>query len=324
MRAPTLAQWVGEPETFLSEYWRRRPGVFRPEGGAYSSFSLADADAALASGFLREPYLEMTRAEQPLTREAYTAVRRIYHAKFGGFADLAKVGALLDDGATLLLRRIDHWHRATRDMLQELATELGLPVEAFYFVTPEGHQGLPLHRDDADVLVIQVAGSKSWHVHEGPADGNWDLGKVRGDEPAEIFRTTLRAGEVLYIPRAFAHRATGDGGLSAHLSLTIREAGTEHLESSLLDFAVQGVELPPRPLGDEALDKTAAELLDHALARLADLTPGGLLELARRNLVAQMPQAQPSLSLAAVAAAWEQRQEAEHDGTPAAAEPAAR
>lgn len=309
MYAPTLARWVGDPEDFMASYWCRRPGVFDPDGGQLSPFTLADADQALSGGLLRGPYVEMTNAQKPLTSDAYTTSRKVHNSTFTGFADAAKIHALLKEGATLLLRCIDQWHQPTAAMLEALSAELGRPIEAFYFVTPAGHQGLPLHRDDADVLVVQVAGSKSWRVHEGPGDAGWAPGPVGdGPEPAEVLRTTLRKDQVLYIPRGFAHQAIGDGGLSVHLSLTIREAGTVELHRALQRMLFTGLTLPPRPLGDEALLDVAGRLLDRARGQLATLAPQDLVDHARNRDTTRNPAHEPTL--AAMARAWEEAESA--------------
>ncbi|MEU8462299.1 cupin domain-containing protein [Streptomyces sp. NPDC029003] len=305
MHAPTLVQWVGDPAAFSAEYWRRKPGVFRPEGGVRSPFTLADVDAALATGFLHEPYVEMTRAEDPLGREAYLTPRSVYGSSYGGFADETKIRALLDDGATLLMRRIDQWHGPTRDLLARLSGELQRAVEAFCFVTPPGTQGVPLHRDDADVLVLQLNGSKAWRVHEGPADGNWRHGPVGGEPPAEVLRTTLRAGEVLYIPRGFAHQAVGNEGLSVHLSLTVREIHMGDLFRSLQKLSARSMDIESRPLDDAAVLATATAMLEHVRAAVAGLTPEDLVRHAHRGKLAALPAPRSPLSLSAVAARHE-------------------
>jgi ribosomal protein L16 Arg81 hydroxylase len=305
VNSPTLAQWVGDPGVFMASYWRRKPAVFQPEGGAFSPLTLTDVDAALASGFLRAPYVEMARADLSLGSDSYTSSRTVHHAAHPGFVDEAKIQALMEEGATLLLRAIDQWHAPTRDVLAALADELGLAVEAFYFVTPAGHQGLKLHRDDADVLVVQVAGSKEWSVHEGPADGNWKPGPVAEPHPAEVLHTVVRAGEVLYIPRGHAHQAVGDGGLSVHLSLTIREVGVVDLFRALQRVAFDGLMMAPLPLDDEAILAAGAELLEYARSRLAELTPHNLMDRARGVQCAKMPAVRPTLSLSGIAAAGE-------------------
>ncbi|MEV5148898.1 cupin domain-containing protein [Streptomyces sp. NPDC052727] len=304
--APVLGQWVGDTDVFFEKYWRRLPQRFTPEGGASSPFALTDVDQALATGFFREPYIEMWADDNRLPARKFTASRTVARAEPGGFADPAKIRALLDAGATLLLRCIDQWHAPTRALLRALAGELGLAVEAFYFVTPAGRAGLPLHRDDADVLVVQVAGSKRWSVHEGPADGHWHAGRVAGHEPqpAEVLTAVTHPGDVLYIPRGFAHRAHGQDGLSAHLSLTVREIGVADLSCGLQRVALgdTGSALPPLPVTEEAITAAAAALLEGARRRLAAMDPQDLVAWARRARLDAMPTPPADLSLTALAA----------------------
>jgi ribosomal protein L16 Arg81 hydroxylase len=76
----------------------------------------------------------------------------------------------------LLLRYVDQWHPATTELVARLSEEIDRRVEAFLFVTPADNQGLAVHRDNADVFVLQVAGSKTWYVHDGPAMTDWTPG----------------------------------------------------------------------------------------------------------------------------------------------------
>jgi ribosomal protein L16 Arg81 hydroxylase len=154
-----------------------------------------------------------------------------------------------------------------------------------------------LHRDDADVFVVQTAGSKTWRVHEGVADGRWGPGPVSGDPPAEVLHTELSAGEVLYIPRGFAHQAVAGAGLSAHLSVTVREVDLAGLCRTLQRVSLAGLALQPRPVGDDSLLETAASLLAHAREELASLGPEALVRHARAHELSRMPGARRPLSL---------------------------
>src|SRR5262249_40585968 len=135
---------------------------------------------------------------------------------------------------------------------------------------------------DADVLVLQVSGSKNWTVKPGPATGDWRPGKTSEDPGPSVLETLLSTGQVLYIPRGYAHAAVGHAGsMSAHLSLTIREAGTEHLVRALAQLLLKQQGLPPRPVDDASLLDVAGALLDGARTRLADLEPQDVLDAAR-------------------------------------------
>ncbi|MFF8911373.1 JmjC domain-containing protein [Streptomyces olivaceoviridis] len=304
MKAPTLSRWVGDTDTFFVSYWRRAPFVFTPEGGAFSPFTLADVDTALESGYFRTLFLDMWSDGRPVPHARYSDTRTVGREVGRGFPDGEKVHALLGEGASIILRSVDQWHRPTREVVAALADEMGLPVEAFFSVTPAGGSGLPLHRDDSDVFVIQLAGSKSWRIHEGPADGHWRVGKVRDDEaqPAVVFETVLRPGEVMYVPRGFAHCATGQEGLSVHLSLGVREVVAADLAESLRARLTADVLVAPMPVTDEAVAATAATLLARARRRLDELTPDDLVALAREDRVAMMPAVRTSASLVEFAA----------------------
>lgn len=289
MKSPTLAEWVGDVETFASWQWQREPVVWTPVRFA-SPFDLDELDAAFHGGLLRTPYLEMVRSDKVvIPPDAYTTSRVIHGTTHHGFADRAKVISLLGGGATLLLRHVDQWHPATGDLVARLSEEIDRRIEAFFFVTPAGGQGLAVHRDDADVFVLQAAGRKTWYVHSAPAVADWSPGELPDDEHSpRLLRTDLGPGGVLYIPRGFAHRAVGATGLSAHLSLTIRDISLQDLRSALEQRMCDGLDLPARPLGEAAITGACAALLSHFRAKLDTITPEDLL-FATRALRARQP-----------------------------------
>ena len=66
-----------------------------------------------------------------------------------------------------------------------MATGLGGGINAY--LTPAGAVGKPPHTDDHDVVVLQLWGSKLWHL---------------GEEEVQ-----LRAGDVMYLPQGGSRRA---------------------------------------------------------------------------------------------------------------------
>ncbi|MFH9350009.1 JmjC domain-containing protein [Kitasatospora sp. NPDC017646] len=282
MESPTLADWVGDLHSFAGRQWQREPAVFTP-GRPVSPFDLDALDSAFDGGLLRTPYLEMVRSDKvTVPPEAFTTSRTVNGTPHHGFADRSKVLALLRTGATLLLRCVDQWHAPTGELVARLSEELDRRVEAFFFLTPAGAQGLAVHRDDADVFVLQVTGRKSWYVHDAPAAAEWSLGELPDDErsPQRLHRV-LDPGDVLYVPRGFAHRAVGAGGLSGHLSLTVRDLSVPDLRTTLTQLLTEGADLPTRPLGEPAIADACAALLEQARARLGTLAPEDVLRAAR-------------------------------------------
>ncbi|MFD7836083.1 JmjC domain-containing protein [Streptomyces sp. NPDC059761] len=223
----TLRSLVGDPEPFLAAAWRREARVLGPGVPYARPVTLADLDAALTGGLLRRPYLEMVHGGRNLELGDFTTPRRVGEHEFPGYADPDKVLRRISAGATLLMRNVEHWHPGVAAFSDHLSAELGRPVEAFVFVTPSGEQGLGSHRDDADVFVVQLHGSKRWQVHGAPGDDAWEVGYAPEPGPVTL-ETTVERGQVLYIPRGAPHSAVGrSGGLSVHLSLTVRRPGAD-------------------------------------------------------------------------------------------------
>ncbi|GGT02474.1 MULTISPECIES: JmjC domain-containing protein [Streptomyces] len=277
-----LTRWVGDTDAFLDDRWQTAPAVFRhgPGTGPAAPLTLEEVDTAVAGGLLRVPHLEVARAGDPVHSSRYTRTRTVAGVTTPGYADPDRLRRLLAEGATLVLRNVEHWHPATRELTGRLEEELGRRVEAFFFVTPPGAQGLDLHRDDADVLLLQVTGSKRWTVRDRPDGPDWSPGAT-GDAGPVLLAETVRPGEVLYIPRGSAHEAVGGDGLSSHLSLTIREVGTQNLFAALQRLLLDSLPLPARPLDDAALLATAELLLERFRARLPELTAAQVLAHAR-------------------------------------------
>lgn len=296
-----LAELVGDTEAFARALEDRRPQVFRTAGWPAGLPRPDELDAVLHGGLLRVPYVEMVMGGEVVAPERFCTARTVAGRRDEGWADPGRITALLAEGATLLLPQLDQWHAPVRALAGDIALQLGRRTEAFCFATGAGRRGLDVHRDDADVLVVQLAGEKEWTVHEAPADGRWRPGLAPEPGPVAV-QTVLAPGEVLYVPRGAPHAATGRQGLSVHLSFVVREVGTGRLHAAVGEFLAAGTsrgggtgtgDLPERPGTAADLLAAAAEVLHRSRVRLAELTPEELLRLARGPLPDPVPDAPP-------------------------------
>ncbi|MGW7411266.1 JmjC domain-containing protein [Streptomyces sp. NPDC054863] len=282
---------VPDADALLSSYWRKEPALLRPADPPLDVFTAADLDAVLDAGLLRVPYAGLYTAQGQIPDERFCPPRTVTGKSVDGYVDATAVRDLIDsEHATLQLRYINQWQPRVRALTDDFAARLGRLVEAFYFFSQPGRRG-PVHRDDGDLFALQLGGAKHWQVYAGPSDGHWQ--PVREDEPGPpVLDTVLRTGQVLYVPRGFAHTAeAADGAPSAHLTVVVREAGTEHLREALLERLAEGLTLPGRPLDDAALHTAAAGLLDHLRERLAKVDPHELVDGARPSAHSSRPTA---------------------------------
>ena len=133
------------------------------------------------------------------------------------------------DGGSIILNKLDvHWPPVGR--LCAALRKHFLHVFAVMYLTPRGSRAVPVHTDDQDVFILQLAGRKSWSVYGSPVElpySHEQRGKgVPIDRTAlgpPLLEAELVPGSVLYIPRGFAHEARAtEGGASLHITLTVQ------------------------------------------------------------------------------------------------------
>lgn len=159
-------------------------------------------------------------------------------------ADMQRLGALLKSGCTMVVDQLNAYDPTLEiacRALQWWAHEL---VQVNAFLTTGEASGFRLHWDDHDVVIVQLAGEKSWEVRglSRPVPMYRD-GAPNLEPPDEIVWTgTLRAGEVMHIPRGYWHQATrqerGDG-YSLHVTFGLTKRTGAHWLSWLADQSRQ-------------------------------------------------------------------------------------
>jgi JmjC domain len=215
-----------EADEFLERFWETRPLlVERDEPGRFDDLlAEADVERIVCSGGLRYPAFRLVKSGARLDPPSYTVDVPWRPSAFTRTADVDRVVAEFDAGATIVLQGLHlHWPPLA-SFCRDFEQTLGQPVQANAYYTPRGSQGLPVHHDTHDVFVLQVAGDKRWIVYD-PAlqlplrDQRYspELG-----EPGEpVLDETLRPGDTLYLPRGWLHEAVTSESDSLHVTVGV-------------------------------------------------------------------------------------------------------
>jgi hypothetical protein len=204
-----------------------------------------------------------------------------WRPSFTKTADVPRVLAEWDAGATIVLQALHvHW-RPLAIFCRQLEEALGVPVQANAYYTPRGSQGFGVHHDTHDVLVLQVAGEKSWHL----ADPLLELPLKHQRYSAELGtpaeegdELVLKAGDTLYLPRGWLHSAETSATDSLHLTIgTTAHTWTDALKAALAECEGE-VAFRRSVSGDADID----ELLDLLRDRLG---PGDVAARARQRFL---------------------------------------
>ena len=266
----------------------------RGEPGRFDDLlSLDEAEGALTSGGLRLPGFRLVRAAERLDARSYTSNLSWRPAPFTGMADVARVVAEVERGATLVLQGLHHTHPPVAVFCRELESVLGHPVQANAYFTPRRSQGLPIHHDTHDVFCLQIAGEKRWLVYEPvlelPLRDQRYRPELGGpDEP--VLDLLLRPGDTLYLPRGWLHQALTSETDSLHLTVGVTLQTWLDAVRAALDECVDDVEFRRSVPADGELE---VDLLGRLRTRLepdavARRTRGRLVRSRRPLLEGQL------------------------------------
>jgi JmjC domain len=211
---------------FLEDYWERRPlAVERDEPGRYEDLlSEAEVEQLVCSGGLRYPGFRLVKAGEKLNVRDYTEDVPWRPAPFTGTANVERVLAEWERGATIVLQGLHLTNPAIGAFCRSLEETLGHPAQANAYYTPRAAQGLPVHHDTHDVFVLQMSGRKRWLVYEPVLElplKNQRYSPDLGEPGDAVEDRVLSAGDMLYLPRGWLHEALTSDTDSLHLTVGV-------------------------------------------------------------------------------------------------------
>jgi bifunctional lysine-specific demethylase and histidyl-hydroxylase NO66 len=267
--------WLLQPlavETFLDEMWGARHCHVKRSCAGYFDSLLGEASAA-------EELLELFRSEPSAVR----LVRRneqkdpdTYRLADGSL-DLGRVHDDFADGYTIVLDRVERYVRAIALLSHSVEVELNFATRVNAYITPPESQGFVPHYDEHDILILQLQGSKIWHLYDVDVPPH----KMRHPEAVATAGLTLptnqrlEEGDVLYLPRGRVHAAEATSEPSVHLTVGI-DAPTvftlihRALNSLSLQDGRVHTRLPPRYLDDADVRASVNVLVGEMVRAIED------------------------------------------------------
>lgn len=228
MAVPALQRCVGDVDRFFELHWARSPLLLPPDApGSFDDLaSLDDLDRMVSSLGLTAANLRMVRAGKTLAPSEYTSTGRSKRSA-DPLVSPASVYRRYEEGATIVLESLHRYWSPLTDFCRDLELSLGHRLQVNAYITPPSSHGFDVHRDDHDVFVLQVSGSKHWIVYDT-------------DEPDSVaIDEVLSKGSCLYIPRGFPHAAATTDAASAHLTVGVLTHDSIDIVREVVDLAKQ-------------------------------------------------------------------------------------
>jgi hypothetical protein len=238
---------------------------------------------------LSPPQFRCLQAGQDLHPRAFMETTHTRRGQAIPMVDMDKLGHLIESGVTAVLDSTNTFDPTMEVACRALQWWSGELVKVNTYLTTADAAGFELHWDDHDVLVVQVAGSKSWQVRGASRVAPmFRDAEPTTEPPGEILWSgTMNAGDVMHIPRGFWHQATrtdrpvseAGQGFSLHVTFGLEQRTGIDWTAWLADQA--------RARADFRHDLAAAPdhaALIEALAKLAEThTPQDFLASRRQT-----------------------------------------
>ena len=257
-------------EAFLDKIWAATYyHVDRHSAGYFDTLLHApSADEELLQLFRREPSAVrlMRGNDKKSGSDSYRLV--------DGSLDLFGIRNDFADGFTIVVDGVERYARAIASLAQSIEVELNFPIQVNAYITPPGSRGLVPHYDDHDVLILQIQGSKIWHLYNDVDIAPHQMQRrdkaVSTDGLPLPTDLRLEVGDVLYLPRGLVHAADTDAEPSIHLTVGI-------LAPTALTLAIGALyslsfhddrlnaQLPPRHLDDADVHASLGVLMRDAV-----------------------------------------------------------
>ena len=269
-------------DEFFDLTYDRAPFVARANHGARTGiFGWAELNGLLSqTGLWTASSLRLMENGEPVAPELYCAEARTPQGSV-----LRPVAALVNvflaDGASLVANELQTLSPEIGALAHDIARTLAADVGVNAYCSFGGVQAFGTHYDVHDVLVLQCEGEKTWRLYERQADNPEAFPSGSHAEVRAWFEAnrgpltrelTLRAGDVLYLPRGWFHDAMTEGEASLHLTFSATPLTGrvifKLLEAAAMQSGLFRAWLPDGAGNGEVLQSHLAALTAH-LGRIA-------------------------------------------------------
>jgi len=202
--SPNFQHLLGnfKQSTFFEAYWGKSPLLIKAEDrNSYLPISNDGLNQFFGNSRLSYPYIKLFLEGESLPFEEF---RNQKMGPNSWVVDMDKVFDFVYKGYSLSVNSLDRMDAKLSTFCAELTMELRTGFWANIYVSPSNGKCFKKHMDDHDVFALQVSGKKSWTIHQPNADS---------------IEFMLEQGDLLYIPKGFAHEADADNSHSVHLTL---------------------------------------------------------------------------------------------------------
>ena len=217
-------------ESFLKDYWQKKPVVIRNAISDFKAIISADELAGLAC----EEEVESRLIIQDNNENQWAM-------KHGPLTD-DDFSQLPNSHWTLLVQAVDHWHPPATELLKLFDFIPQWRIDDLMISYASKGGGVGPHYDNYDVFLLQATGTRQWQYggvfdQHSARDTNSEL-MLLADWEAE-HSVTLHPGDMLYMPPNVGHNGIALSDDCTTYSIGFRAPSHSEILLNFSDFAAQ-------------------------------------------------------------------------------------
>jgi len=151
-----------------------------------------------------------------------------------GRVDPAALSKLLDQGVSLIFNRLDKYVPALRVLCKSIARDTLEQISAAAVVTSGRGGAIKCHYDDQDLIILQIAGTKSWRVFNSAVGNSVSNMAEESPEGPPVFDQVLEPGDLLFLPARCWHHCENGPNRSLHVSIIFMPPNGQHVMTALM------------------------------------------------------------------------------------------
>lgn len=213
-------------EKFIKNFWGNT-FLFQSSNGNKKRFShllpWGELNRLLAEHRLDDPRLRLSKDGRTISSHEYT---NYFPTRRGNSIPRLipdKLNKELINGATLIIDAVDELFEPIKRLSQNLEFIFNETIQVNAYLGWGNTTGFDTHWDDHDVFILQVFGKKKWYIYgetrKYPLYRDVEIDKIKPQKP--IWKKTINAGDIIYLPRGWWHNAIPCNEPSLHLTFGV-------------------------------------------------------------------------------------------------------
>ncbi len=246
-------------QPLLDFYLKQRqnlPDAFTYKAGVINNpsfFTVADLQRHLNNPLLQPEWLYIKQDGERVQLEKFCFYKTVQNKQLN-FIDKDVINNEINKGAAVVLEGVDLLDPMVNEFVARLDDSLPCVLSnAEIFFSQQDNEAYDGHCDADDVLVIQLAGKKTWNLYapqQRRYAGIQDLNEQQlGPVMQEI---NMRPGDALYLRAGVPHRCVTSAPFSLHMSFDLvdNSPSVSDVTKQATNQYAHACELPYAPLAD--------------------------------------------------------------------------